>query len=126
MSARLQFLRPGPSFARLPLAERRRSASVLLDALQRIKAAALLDKPAPDAPVAALVSWCAIREDIEQGIAIWRHQLAKAQKAARSAVAMGQGWPAPAAAGGPGCRTTQGVKTPYTPTVVGSLSETEK
>lgn len=93
---------PCPTFRRLPALQRRFKASRYLDLFQRLKRA----HSAEGAPLAGglreLISWASIGQDIERAIEAWRRELHRAQNAARSAVAMGQGRPALALAGGPG------------------------
>ena len=144
--ATMAFLRPGVTWLRLPVAERRRTASVLLDCLRRIRKAWQAERPSPGASVRALSAWCAIGEDLEYGETVWRAALDEAQRdarkvgltqastsspdgeaegkpapgAGRSPAMKGHGRPASASPAGAGIPPSGGVETPCTPTAVPS------
>ena len=124
-------LRPGPKFRRLPAVERRRLSSVFLEMFDRLlkahKAA-----PAPLSPLRDRIAWASVGEDLACGVRVWGSEFRRSARrannlsrlgAGRSPAVMGQGWPVLDPAGRAGCESSQGAKSPFTPTAVGSLQE---
>jgi hypothetical protein len=129
-AARSEVLFPTRHFRRQPAGERLRACTSILAALKRIYVA-MQATPTYVAPLADLIADAAMRDDARQAIEAWKREhmaarvaLLRARKAAetataaRSAVAMGQGWPAFAAPQDAAHALAPGVQTPYTPTAV--------